>query len=212
MKRRWFLVAGLYAALIAGGWLFGGWISRMTAMDFGTADNPEMPAMAVLIAAIYLVASAVPFVPGAEIGLALIAVFGSRVALLVYSCMVGALLIAFLAGRYVPLRVLAAVLGYLGLDRARSELVRFSAMEPGGRLAALIEQSPRRWVPFLLKHRYLALAVMLNVPGNSLLGGGGGLSLLAGMSGLFGPAAFFVTILVAVAPIPLAVLLFGYRP
>lgn len=71
----------------------------------------------------------------------------------------------------------------------------------------LIEIAPARWVPLLLRHRYLAMIVVLNLPGNSLLGGGGGLALAAGMSGLFRLPWFVATLLVAVAPLPLFFLL-----
>ena len=54
------------------------------------------------ISTVYVVASATPFVPGAENGLALIVVFGSRIVLLVYICMVLALVLAYCIGRFVP--------------------------------------------------------------------------------------------------------------
>ena len=55
----------------------------------------------------------------------------------------------------------------------------------------------------LVRHRYLTMIVLLNLPGNSLVGGGGGLALAAGMSGFFRFPMFFATLLVAVAPVPL---------
>jgi hypothetical protein len=64
-------------------------------------------------------------------------------------------------------------------------------------------------VPFLLRHRYLALAIALNLPGNFLLGGGGGIALLAGVSRLYAVPGFLATVTCAVAPVPLAVLMFG---
>jgi hypothetical protein len=45
-----------------------------------------------------------------------------------------------------------------------------------------------------------------------LIGGGGGIALLAGMSRLFAPLGFAISVAVAVAPIPLLVLLTGYQP
>ena len=55
----------------------------------------------------------------------------------------------------------------------------------------------------LLKNRYLALAILLNVPGNSLLGGAGGLAFMAGISGLYRFWPYLLSVLIAVAPIPL---------
>ncbi|NNL35816.1 MAG: hypothetical protein HKP35_08360 [Silicimonas sp.] len=54
-----------------------------------------------------------------------------------------------------------------------------------------------------MRNRYLALAIAINVPGNSLVGGGGGLAFVAGASGLFSFPAFLLTIMLAVAPVPL---------
>lgn len=60
-------------------------------------------------------------------------------------------------------------------------------------------------MPRLLRHRYLALAVALNLPGNTLLGGGGGIALMAGLSGLYPMPAYLTTVAIAVAPVPLLV-------
>ncbi len=126
--------------------------------------------------------------------------------------MVAAQLAVLCIGRFVPAAVTASLFGALGLDRARRLVLRMAALDPAGRAALLAGESPRRWAPFLLRHRYLAFAAALNLPGNTLLGGGGGLALAAGMSGLFAPAPFLVTLLLAVAPLPLFVLLSGYAP
>jgi hypothetical protein len=59
----------------------------------------------------------------------------------------------------------------------------------------------------LVRHRYLALAFALNLPGNSLIGGGGGIALSAGMSGLYPMPAYLASVAVAVAPVPLLIAL-----
>jgi len=46
------------------------------------------------------------------------------------------------------------------------------------------------------------LILTLNIPGNSLVGGGGGIAFIAGLSGLFSYPAYLATILIAVAPVP----------
>jgi hypothetical protein len=61
----------------------------------------------------------------------------------------------------------------------------------------------------LLRFRYLALAVAFNIPGNYLVGGGGGIALMAGVSRLYSVPGFLFTIALSVAPVPLAVLFFG---
>ena len=55
-------------------------------------------------------------------------------------------------------------------------------------------------------HRYVALAVCLNVPGNAVVGGGGGLALLCGLSRQFEGRWFALTIALAVSPLPLLIL------
>jgi hypothetical protein len=56
------------------------------------------------------------------------------------------------------------------------------------------------------------LALAFNLPGNTLLGGGGGIALAAGMSGLYRPVAYLATVVLAVAPVPLLFLITGVRP
>jgi len=61
--------------------------------------------------------------------------------------------------------------------------------------------------PALLKHRYLPLALLLNLPGNVLLGGGGGLGMMAGMSRLYSFPRYFFLVSVAILPSPIVVML-----
>jgi hypothetical protein len=51
--------------------------------------------------------------------------------------------------------------------------------------------------------------VALNVPGNAVIGGGGGIALLAGMSGLVTFPRFLATVSLAALPVPLFVVLAG---
>ena len=73
----------------------------------------------------------------------------------------------------------------------------------------LVAQSPKQFIPILLRHRYLAIAIALNTPGNALIGGGGGIALLAGASGLFSFWGFLLVLAVAVLPVPLLVMIVG---
>ena len=59
----------------------------------------------------------------------------------------------------------------------------------------------------MTRHRYLATMVLLNMPGNSLVGGGGGIAFVCGMSGKFSLAGFAAAVAIAVAPVPLLFLL-----
>jgi hypothetical protein len=51
--------------------------------------------------------------------------------------------------------------------------------------------------------------MVVNLPGNILIGGGGGISLMAGTSGLYSLPRFLCTIAIGISPVPLAFLIFG---
>jgi hypothetical protein len=172
--------------------------------------NEDAVHHAIMVAStVYTILLALPFVPGAEIGISLMAMLGARIALLVYLCTVTGLSLAFVIGRIVPLSVLANFSHDLGLARTSLLLREIEPLDKQQRLALLVDRAPKRLVPLLIRYRYLALAVALNIPGNYLIGGGGGISLFAGISRLYSVVGFMLTIVFAVAPVPLAVMLLG---
>jgi hypothetical protein len=159
--------------------------------------------MIIAAAVLYIVVAAVPFVPAAEIGFAMMLLGGPEVAGLMYLCTVLALTSAYLVGRVVPARFCAAALAYFGFRRARDLVLQVAGLDAPARLALLQAKAPRRFLPGLLRHRYLALALALNLPGNTLLGGGGGIALIAGLTGLYSVTGYLTTVALAVAPVPL---------
>jgi hypothetical protein len=73
-----------------------------------------------------------------------------------------------------------------------------------------LQDAAPRWVgKWVIGHRYILLAILINLPGNSFVGGGGGILLIAGLSRLFSYPAVLLTLVVATAPVPLAVWMFG---
>jgi hypothetical protein len=54
--------------------------------------------------------------------------------------------------------------------------------------------------------------LLLNLPGNAALGGGGGIAMMSGFCRLFTFAGFVTTVALAVAPMPLLILLTGSLP
>ncbi|WP_055686995.1 hypothetical protein [Loktanella sp. 5RATIMAR09] len=62
--------------------------------------------------------------------------------------------------------------------------------------------------PLVTGYRTVHLALLVNIPGNAVVGGGGGVLFTAGLSWLFLPVQTVITILVAVAPVPLTVRVF----
>jgi hypothetical protein len=200
---RWLGLLAIYLALLVGGSLVGHQLFEVAAIEIRPLNEPMVHAMIMSATVIFILASATPFVPGAEIGFALLLVFGAKIALLVYVAMVAALLLAYLVGRLVPVTAIGAAFAYCGLTRAHRLALQMRPLDANARLALLAALAPPRFVPFLLRNRHLALVVLLNLPGNSVVGGGGGIALCAGMSGLFPPPGYLAAVLLAVAPVPL---------
>jgi hypothetical protein len=193
--------------LLAGGTFFGGWLIQHFDFADYLSGGSILNLKIIIVAAIFMGASAIPFVPGAEIGFGLMVMFGGRIVILVYMCMVTALLIAFLAGRFVPTSVVVKIFHSLGVKRAYDFFDRLQRMEIDERINLLINNAPCKLAPTFTRHRYLAIMLLLNAPGNSLLGGGGGIAFICGMSGMFSVLNFTLAILTAVAPVPLVFIL-----
>ena len=163
---------------------------------------------AVLIGVIlYIALMAMPFLPGIELGLILMTMLGPKGVLVTYLCTLIALTIGFGLGRIFPAHLLVSLLRWLNLTRAASLVEAFDATPPENRLAFLSEKAPAQAIPALLKHRYLLLALLFNLPGNALIGGGGGIAMMAGMSRLYSFPAYLLLIAVAILPGPILVML-----
>jgi len=199
--KAWWLWIGVAAACLAlslGGHRLGFWIGGAQGLEPGSAIGLWV-FLALLF--LYVLLLAVPFVPGAEIGLFLLMVMGAEAALPVYGATVAALILSFGVGRLVPLPPLVAGLRCMGMARTAAILssdVPLAGPLPGW-AGALLAQ--------VLRHRCCTLAILFNTPGNALLGGGGGIALAVGASRLVSVPAFLITVLVAVAPVPAAILL-----
>ena len=156
---------------------------------------------------LYVVLMALPFMPGIEVGLMLMALLGVGGIILVYLCTVLALSLSFLAGRLLPPRFVARALGWLRRERARKLVTELEPLDAKERFWLLARSTPSRIVPFLLRHRYLVLAVLFNLPGNAIIGDGGGIALIAGMSRLFPFPKYVLLVCLAITPVPLLFLL-----
>ncbi|MDU8942972.1 hypothetical protein [Ovoidimarina sediminis] len=141
----------------------------------------------------YVLLMTTPFVPGAEIGLLLLVTLGADAAGYVYIATVTALLLAYSLGRLVPLDALWAA----WVTISPSDVPRVPDFDGS---AHPIARS-------LLRHRCCAVALLLNLPGNAVLGGGGGIAFAAGLSRTITVPQFALTVAIAVAPVPAAVFL-----
>jgi hypothetical protein len=179
-----------------------GWITQN---DYGWA----MPGLLALVLLIYAVLIAIPFVPGVEIGLSVLAAGGADIAPLVWLATATGLTLAYVVGCFVPLAWLHRVLLDLRLTGAAEIVARFEALPPKGRVACVQTLLPKKYCGWIVKYRYVNLAVLINIPGNSVIGGGGGIALISGLSGMFRMPLAMLTIALATAPVPLAIWLFG---
>jgi hypothetical protein len=198
----------LLVALIALALRSGDWAVEVIARVGADRADPMRDWRLWAALAVYVALMAIPFCPGIEVGLALLALFGAQVAPAVYLATVFALLLAFVVGRFVPQAVLVSGFDALGMRRAGDLMRRVQALSPAQRLG-LTPLLAGKWGQRLVRHRHAALAVALNLPGNIVLGDGGGIALAAGLSRLYTLPAFMVTVLIAVAPVPLAIMVAG---
>ncbi len=187
----------------------GDWISQRLKMEI-TPENESVIFGATVIAIIlYALLISLPFVPGVEIGLGLMVMFGTSMAIPVYLSTVVGLTLGFFIGRLVPEKVLCGCFDFLGMTRI-SNMLRDLARKPvDERMNMLLERAPRRFVPFLLRHRYIAIAVSFNIPGNSVIGGGGGIAFMAGLSRLFSFPMYLLAVAIGVSPVTILFLIFG---
>jgi len=181
------------------------WVSALDVF----ADGRLRVGMILVFLVAYAVLIAVPFVPGVEIGLTLMALEGPSIAPLIYLSTVAGLCLAYAAGEWIPHTRLHRFCADLHLKGACRLLDAVAPLDRQERLAALRARAPAWLRPMATRFRYVFLALLVNLPGSSVIGGGGGILFSAGLSRLFLPVQTVVTILCAVAPVPLAVWLFG---
>jgi hypothetical protein len=175
-------------------------------------DNEQQVHRAIMLGSLaYIGLLALPFVPGAEIGLAMLAAFGVSIAPLIYIATVASMMLAFTIGRFLPIGALGQLLSFLRMRRAAALVGRAAPLTGEERLAMLLDGQSKRAVSLGLRYRYIALALAVNTPGNSIIGGGGGIMMIAGLSRIFSPIATFLTIVFAVSPVPFAMIFLGLR-
>ena len=187
----------------------GTWLSHLIDFQLFPRHEPMLHAIVLVAVILYIVLMATPFMPGIEIGLALMMLLGNKGAILVYLCTLAALSVSFAIGRKIPSRFIDLLLNWLHLYKASALVRQLESLNQQERLEFLSEKAPSRIAPFLLRHRYLAIAVVVNLPGNALIGGGGGIGLVAGMSKIIPFHGYLMVLAIAIAPVPLWFFLHG---
>lgn len=180
------------------------WVSALTLFD----DDRMRVGIIVVFLVAYAILVAVPFVPGVEIGLSLMMMEGPWSAPLIYFSTGAGLSMAFAAGEWISYTRLHRIFEDLRLKQACRLLKAVEPLSHAERLDALHSNSPAWLRPLATRYRYILLAVLINLPGNAVIGGGGGILSASGLSRLFQPTHTIVTIFIAVAPVPVAVWVF----
>lgn len=185
----------------------GTWLISTVQLEITDLNKNYMYSAIVLSMVFYALLLAIPFVPGVEIGFGLIIMFGPQLVIPVYISTVIGINLGFVLGRVIPVKRLQSLLRFLYLDRAAELIERIAPLPHREKMQALAAAAPKRFVPFLLRHRYLAVAAAINIPGNAVIGGGGGIGMLAGLSRIFPWPFFLLAVALAVAPMPILILL-----
>ncbi|MEO8507917.1 MAG: hypothetical protein ABI593_09825 [Betaproteobacteria bacterium] len=196
-------VAGWAAVLALGSYVACAGAQEAQAMLASLRASVGLWAL-ILLALAYALALALPFVPGLEVGLLIMVAFGTTGVIVAYAATVLGLCLAYVAGCVLPQRLVPTRLraGRLALRHADSAGTLAAPLLPR-RFTGLAQ---RKLVAWVLANRYVTLAVCLNLPGNALVGGGGGIALLCGMSRQFGCVRYLLTICLATSPIPILML------
>ncbi len=196
---------GVLLGLAYGVHLLIDWAAALTA----TGHPGAQTGILVMLLVVYALLIAVPFVPGVEIGLSLLMLEGVWIAPLIYGATVIGMLLAYSAGEWMPYSRLHRLFADLHMHRICALLVRLQPLDRTERIVLLQDRAPHWLRPFVSRYRYLLLAILINLPGNAVVGGGGGILFLAGFSRMFRPEAVALTIALAVAPVPFVVWVFG---
>jgi hypothetical protein len=189
--------------------LAGTWLGHQINFQLFPRHESMLQGALLIALLLYILLMATPFMPGIELGLAVMLLLGSKSALLIYLCTLIALSISYSIGRFFPLRIVLRFLKWLYLEKAGELISQLEPLNKHERLEFLNQKAPKKIAPFLLRHRFVTIAVLLNLPGNALIGGGGGIGLVVGMSKMVSFYKFFLIMAVAVLPVPLCVYIQG---
>jgi len=185
----------------------GAWASQFLHHRLWPLDTAEVQMVAVILLIVYAICMMLPYLPAIELGLILLAMLDIQGILILYLVTVAALTISYAIGRTIPVSVLQTLFRFLHLKKASELFCARGECDESEQINRFIEHAPKRMVPFLLKHRYGVLAVLVNTPGNMIIGGAGGIAMVSGLSRVFGPVKFVATVLLAVSPLPLIAIL-----
>lgn len=188
----------------------GGWVAAQAWPDLAPQPGEGLSGLWIALAVLCTLVMALPFVPGIEIGLALMLLLGNEGVLLVYLCTQVAMALSYAFGRCVPASLWARCIASPRLVDACPLIVSLDARTAAApwemRWHGLVPLCVREWAVRALRHRYLTLAIVLNLPGNAAIGGAGGIGMFAGASRQFSFCGYVLSMAVATSPLPLLLL------
>jgi len=162
---------------------------------------------AALIAGIvYLLLLSIPFFPGVELAWMVILLFGKEMIIMIYLLTLIGLCLSFSIGRWFEDSWFTTGLDIQKLKENLKRRIEWTKKRIRNKIPPAIFKYKSN--QFIAKSHYFLLAILINLPGNTLIGGGGGIALLCGMNRSFSWKGFIVTIAIASSPIPL-MLFFG---
>jgi len=170
-----------------------------------------MPGLTIGLVVLYACLIAVPFMPGIEVGISILMMHGPDVAPLVWSATTLGLTMAYFVGRLIRLSELRGVFLDLRMTRVVTMIDHVAPLTPDERIDVMCARMPDWLGPLAIRFRYLTIAALINIPGNAMIGGGGGIAFVAGLSKVFRPVTTLITFGLAVAPVPIAVWVFGLQ-
>lgn len=148
-----------------------------------------MWAWLVITCSLYAMVLMIPFAPGLELGLLIMAMFGIPGIIGAWTATVIGLCMAFIVGQ-------------LTRDSRLISAVKRKFLSHEGKSKAI------RWIrKRLAQFPYVSLALLLNVPGNMVIGGGGGIALSAGALGNLSLSRFFITVVMACGVVPMMLII-----
>lgn len=196
--RRLFGVAALGAML----WLI--FFSDGKGLVMAWLEQSRYPLVWVLVvtSTIYALALAVPFLPAVELGWMIMAALGKAAIISIWLATPVGLLVAFALGYWMR------EWPWLTRLSGRLEGSLTAAEASGTGLGARALRFANR---NLARHPYWVLVVLVNMPGNWLIGGGGGIGMMAGASGLYHPLRYFLVLIPATGVVSVLMLLGLYQ-
>lgn len=160
--------------------------------------------MVVIAGIIYAILLSIPFFPGVELAWLVILLFGKQAAPVFYVFTILGLCWSFFVGRWLERSWLTA---RFDLDALKSVFShRIDTLQ--WKVSQLIPTGLRAKAPthLITRPRYIILAILVNLPGNSIIGGGGGIAFMCGANRAFNWKGFILTIALAVSPVPILII------